>query len=107
MRNLSLLVTAALAAGACVKSDPITSPFLDTFDRAQVGTDYENTGGPYRILDGKLNVRGAYNKPLWLKKQLPRNAVIELDVLSKTRDGDATNTPHATSYRGAGVFGKR
>ena len=53
-----------------------------------MGGDYLNTGGPYRILDGKLRVAGAYNKPLWLKKQLPRDAEIELDALSNSPEGD-------------------
>lgn len=88
MRFLTVAVAIAVTSSACVKSEAITAPFQDSFDRAQLGSDYHNTGGPYRIVDGQLEVRGAYNKPLWLRRTLPRNAVIELDVTSKSRDGD-------------------
>jgi len=84
----------------------MSKPFLDTFDRAELGADYLNTGGPYQIRDGKLNIKGAFNHPLWLKKPLPPAAEIELDVTSRTPDGDikveawGDGESHATS-RGA------
>jgi hypothetical protein len=84
----ALALTALLGASGCTKSNPITAPFVDDFNRAELGPNYKNTGGPYRIVDGKLNVRGAYNKPLWLTKQLPPDAEIELDAMSKSPDGD-------------------
>jgi hypothetical protein len=77
-----------LAGGCPPKEEPIKSPFTDNFERAELGSNYLNTGGPYQIVNGKLNIKGAYNHPLWLKKKLPRDAVIELDVMSKTPDGD-------------------
>jgi len=80
---LLLLIT------ACPKQDEsIKGPFTDSFDRAELGADYLNTGGPYQIQGGKLNIKGAHNHPLWLKKRLPRDAEIELDVTSRTSDGD-------------------
>jgi len=82
------VVLLALTAPACAKRNPIKRPFEDTFDRSQIGANYHNTGGPYQIADGKLNVQDAYNKPLWLKRELPRDAVVEVDVMSKTPDGD-------------------
>lgn len=83
------VLASALAVGGCTdKHKPIKGPYKDKFDRKVLGEDYHNTGGPYRIVDGKLHVQGAYNKPLWLERRLPRDAVIELDVTSKSKDGD-------------------
>jgi hypothetical protein len=77
-----------LVLGGCPKDEPITTPFSDGFDRPEVGTNYLNTGASYQILGSKLNVRGARNHPLWLKKKLPRDAVIELDAMSRSPEGD-------------------
>jgi hypothetical protein len=62
--------------------------FVDTFDRAELGADWNNTGGPYQVRDGLLHVQGALNKPLWLRRPLPENVRIEFDVRSDTPDGD-------------------
>jgi hypothetical protein len=97
------LAMGALLAAGCTKAKPITEPFSDTFERQEVGEQYSNTGGPYAIQDGKLRVKGAYNHPLWLRSALPRDAVIEVDVTSKTPDGDikleawGDGQSHATS----------
>lgn len=89
---------------ACVrKNEAITSRFIDNFQRTDLGPNYRNTGGDYRILDGQLTIRGAHNHPLWLKKRLPRNAEIEFDVLSRSPEGDikveawGDGESHATS----------
>lgn len=68
-----LLALTPLIAGnlACTKVEPITGTFTDTFERAELGPNYHDTGGSYRIEAGKLRVKGAYNKPLWLKRKLP------------------------------------
>ncbi|MBK8482642.1 MAG: hypothetical protein IPL40_16010 [Proteobacteria bacterium] len=78
----------ATASASCARSAPIRAPFLDRFERTDLGPDYRNTGGPYRLSGGALQVRGAYNKPLWLTRALPRNARIELDARSGSADGD-------------------
>jgi Domain of Unknown Function (DUF1080) len=62
--------------------------FSDNFDREALGDDWNNTGGPYRIVDGKLTVTGARNKPLWLRRTLPNDVSIEFDVKSDSPDGD-------------------
>ena len=67
----------------CIKDKVIEKPFNDNFDRPEIGSNYLNTGGPYRILNNQLNIKGSFNHPLWLKKKLPRNAIIEFDVSSK------------------------
>lgn len=64
--------------------------FTDKFDRAELGPDWRNTASPgvYRLDQGELVVKGARNHPLWLKKELPRDAVIEVDAWSRDVAGD-------------------
>jgi hypothetical protein len=77
--------------GACVpQGDPGIGPegFTDDFERRELGEHWNNTGGPYEIRDGKLHVRGARNKPLWLRRTLPRDVRIEFDARSDSESGD-------------------
>jgi hypothetical protein len=76
---------------ACTpQGDPGVGPagFTDDFNRKDLGDAWNNTGGPYRISAGQLTVADARNKPLWLKRTLPRNVLIEFDVMSDSPDGD-------------------
>jgi hypothetical protein len=76
---------------ACRQPDPppITGEWRDDFERAEIGSDYVATAdGAYQIVGGSLRVAGAYNHPLWLRKKLPPEAVIELDVWSDSPQGD-------------------
>jgi hypothetical protein len=67
---------------------PLGARFADDFDRAELGPAWRNTGGPYRIEDGKLVFDHAHNHPLWLARRLPRDVRIELDAMARTPDGD-------------------
>lgn len=58
--------------------------FEDRFDRKEPGADWLDTGGAYRIENGALRAKGARNRPLWLKRKLPRDARIEFRALSKS-----------------------
>jgi hypothetical protein len=62
--------------------------FSDDFDRQELGDDWNNTGASYAIRDGKLRIKGARNKPLWLRRTLPRDVRVELDVRSDSPEGD-------------------
>ena len=88
LRQPLLLTLLLVPLAGCPKEDPISSPWSDDFERPQPGDNWLNTGASYQIVSGKLNIKGARNHPLWLKKKLPRDAVIELDVMSKSADGD-------------------
>jgi Domain of Unknown Function (DUF1080) len=90
-RRSDLTALALLACAACTpQGDPGIGAegFHDDFERKELGDAWNNTGGPYRIDDGKLIVQGARNKPLWLRRTLPRDVSIEFDVKSDSPDGD-------------------
>ncbi|MEO0326051.1 MAG: hypothetical protein AAF447_24090 [Myxococcota bacterium] len=83
--------TLAVLLAACTpQGDPSIGAegFRDDFERESLGDLWLNTGGSYRIVDGELMVRGARNKPLWLRRTLPRDVRIEVDVRSESPEGD-------------------
>ena len=88
--RISLLTLLVLSPLACVpRGDPaIDGALVDDFNRAELGPLWRNTGGPYALVNGQLKVRGARNKPLWLRRTLPRDARIEFDVRSESPEGD-------------------
>jgi hypothetical protein len=93
MRRFSLPVLASLLAtalAACKQPDPppIGDEWKDDFERDAIGANYLATADVYRIKDGQLNVSNGYNHPLWLRKKLPADAIIELDVRSTSPQGD-------------------
>lgn len=99
-----------LATGCTPQGDPgIGSGFYDDFERAELGSDYEKTGGNWRIDNGVLRVRGAKNHPLWLLRTLPRDVRVELDVRSESAAGDikvelfGDGASHATQDRYVGT----
>lgn len=90
MRSFAIVLAAATAA-ACTKSSgapKIDAPFTESFDRAEIGADWFNSGGPYRIENGALAFSNAHNHPLWLKRAIPENAQIDLDVTGLSDAGD-------------------
>jgi hypothetical protein len=79
----------ALAALSChAKTAAIDAPFTDEFDRTELGSAWNSTSTAYRVEGGQLEVSNAYNHPAWLRRRLPANAVIDLDVTSKSPAGD-------------------
>ncbi|MCP4678306.1 MAG: hypothetical protein GY854_22900 [Deltaproteobacteria bacterium] len=88
MRIHIVIAIAAFVLG-CSSERSASSPsvsgklvFEDHFSRTDVGPDWLDTGGGYRIVDGRLRAQGARNKPLWLKRKLPRNARVEFTARS-------------------------
>lgn len=84
-------VLCALAGLACTpQGDPSVGPggYTDDFERDELGDHWYNTGASWRIIDGQLNIRNARNRPLWLRRVLPRDARIEFDIRSESPDGD-------------------
>lgn len=85
------LVGLSIALASCTpQGDPAigASGFRDDFDGEALGDEWNNTGGPWEIRDGRLHVRGARNRPLWLRRTLPRDVRIEFDVQSDSPEGD-------------------
>jgi hypothetical protein len=88
-RSLLLLLALASAALGCKAKMPVlTEPFADSFERGEVGSDWNNTGAPYQTVGGTLKIQGAHNHPLWLRRKLPANVIVELDATSRSPDGD-------------------
>ena len=89
MRYL-LAAAAVVIAGCTPQGDPGIGRegFRDDFGRADLGTEWQNTGGPYALRNGMLRVKAARNKPLWLRRVLPRNVRLQLDVRSESPEGD-------------------
>lgn len=90
LRRTLMLLAVLCAASACVpRGDPaLDGPFEDNFDRSELGPLWRSTGGPAQLVDGKLKIRGARNKPLWFRRTLPRDVRIEFDARSESREGD-------------------
>jgi hypothetical protein len=77
-----------LGGGCRAKIPTITEPYEDNFDRPEIGPDWHNTGAEYRITGGRLNVSDAKNHPIWLRRALPDDLVVELDAMSTSPEGD-------------------
>lgn len=67
---------------------PLSQRFHDDFERAELGPAYLPTSGAWKLDAGRVCVRGARNRPLWLLEALPTNARIEFDATSDSLDGD-------------------
>ena len=65
-----------------------TLVFSDTFERPEIGADWETSSSAWRIVKGQVRVQDARNEGLWLKRPLPRNVRIEFDAVSDSPDGD-------------------
>ena len=87
---LCLAALAVIHPGCTPQGDPAIGPegFFDDFEREELGDLWHNTGAPWRIVDGALNIRNARNRPLWLRRTLPRDCRIELTVRSESPEGD-------------------
>ncbi len=73
---------------AVVPGAKIEAPFSDNFDRSELGADWNVTGGPWALREGRLCVSGARNHPAWLLRRLPVNARIEFEATSSSPEGD-------------------
>jgi len=89
-----------------IGENPVTAtvPFIDDFNRPELGPNYWYQGGDWRIVDGQLYVNGSHQNAAWLQASLPHDVAIEFDAkpLSPEVDvrfeifGDGQN--HGTGY---------
>jgi hypothetical protein len=88
---LAITTLGGALVGACKVKDPPAiagEPWTDRFERDDIGSNYYQTGDGYRLSAGALGAKGAHNKPLWLRKKLPRDVQIDLTAWSRSPDGD-------------------
>ena len=86
-RIISILSLVILLS--CGSEERLVKIFEDDFNRAEIGGNYANLGGDWKIDDGKLKSIRAENRNLVLKSvALPQNAVIELTMKSNSKDID-------------------
>ena len=77
------------APAAAAPPEPAAGPFSDDFERAQLGPDWLATDpATVSIQQGTLVVQNARNHPVWLRRPLPENVVIDLDAWTDSPDGD-------------------
>ena len=88
MRLLAAAAVVLAVAGCKIEKLPPAGPSSDDFNRAALGDAWAVTGGNWRLDNGELVIDHAYNHPLWLKKPIPRDAIIELDCWSNDDAGD-------------------
>ncbi|HBQ11377.1 MAG TPA: hypothetical protein DEF51_09475 [Myxococcales bacterium] len=91
MRRLLFVISVLSMLCACTPQGDPQIPaegFTDDFEREDLGDVWHNTGGRYRIQNGWLNIQGARNRPLWLRRRLPRDVRVEFDVRSESPQGD-------------------
>lgn len=72
-----------------VESDRLLDrSFSDDFERSSLGPDYSATSAVWRLEEGRLCARAARNRPVWLRRRLPRNVRVAFDAESASPDGD-------------------
>jgi hypothetical protein len=82
-------VSASAGPVAFASFDPVLmEPFVDRFDRTEIGVDYRPAGPAWKLQDGRLCSEHARNRGIWLKRRLPTNAHIAFDAQSASPDGD-------------------
>lgn len=86
--TLIVLFTLICGCSGSGGGDPITSEFVDDFNRSELGSHWRNTGADYKIVNNELHIEGAKNHPLWLRKVLPDKVRVTFDVRSESSDGD-------------------
>ena len=93
VKTLAGMVAAALLSAGCTlkPSEPAAETasmpegrtiFTEKFD-GPLGARFNDTSdGAYTVVDGKLRVQGAHNRPLWLNERLPADARIDFTMRS-------------------------
>jgi len=68
---------------------PAPGPFSDDFERTGLGGEWLATDPTVaRLENGVLTVERAHNHPVWLRRPIPDDAVIDFDAWSDSPEGD-------------------
>jgi hypothetical protein len=68
---------------------PTPGPSSDDFERTALGNDWLATDPTaVRLENGTVTLERAHNHPLWLRRPIPDDAIIEFDAWSDSPDGD-------------------
>ena len=79
----ALFILLFIFVSACTSEQKAVLVFEDSFERAEIGGNYEIQGGDWRIENGKLKSKTAKNRNLVLKSiDLPQNGIVELTMKS-------------------------
>jgi hypothetical protein len=84
----SVSAGAGVPNGAGASREPIIAAFRDTFDRADLGADYQAMSPRYSIRNGRLAADATQDAPIFLLRPIPRDVVIELDAGTDTPQGE-------------------
>ena len=87
---LAVLAFAVLTHACVPDATPIGSTGFETsFSAPTIDRSlWHSTGGPYVQVGGGLEVKGAYNRPLWLRRPLPRDVELTFFATSFSDAGD-------------------
>ena len=87
--QVSPAVGGAFAPVSAPAPEPAAGPFSDDFDRPALGPDWVPTDpSAVALQQGAVVLERAHNHPVWLKRPIPDDAVIDLDVWTDSPDGD-------------------
>ena len=74
--------------GAPPEDPPLDAPFMDDFERTELGAAWRATSAAWTLSGGRLCGENARNHPVWLARRLPLNASIEFRAESASEEGD-------------------
>lgn len=81
--KIAFFILFFIFVSACSSEKKVVLIFKDTFERSEIGGNYEIQGGDWRIENGKLRCGTAKNRNLVLKSvDLPQNGIVELTMKS-------------------------
>lgn len=81
--KIAFFILFFIFVSACSSEKKAVLIFEDTFERSEIGGNYEIQGGDWRIENGKLRCGTAKNRNLVLKSvDLPQNGIVELTMKS-------------------------
>lgn len=83
LSKIAFFILLFMFVSSCTSEKKVVLVFEDSFERTEIGENYEIQGGDWRIENGKLRCGTAKNKNLVLRSvDLPQNGIVELTMKS-------------------------